>query len=137
MPSAYKGWGAELTNEITPVEADTERFFSNKKPEFTGREATLNVKEKGIDIKLVYLDVEIGDNDIVGGEPVLVGNRTIGVTTSGGYGHYTKKSLGFAYIEPGYAEEGTIFDIELLGERRKATVVIDPVWDPGSERSRT
>ena len=137
LEKAYKGWGAELTNEITPVEADTERFFSNKKPEFTGREATLNVKEKGIDIKLVYLDVEIGDNDIVGGEPVLVGNRTIGVTTSGGYGHYTKKSLGFAYIEPGYAEEGTIFDIELLGERRKATVVIDPVWDPGSERSRT
>ena len=35
-----------------------------------------------------------------GGEAVLVGDRAVGVTTSGGYGHTTGKSLGFAYVEP-------------------------------------
>ena len=136
LEKAYKGWGAELTNEITVVESQMERFFSNKKADFRGRQATLDVKEKGGEIMLVYLEVEPGNNDIAGSEPVLDGDKVIGITTSGGYGHTTQKSLGFAYVESDYAKPGCQFDIELLGARRTATVISDPVWDPMSERLR-
>lgn len=136
IEKAYKGWGAELTNEISMVEADAMRFFSKKKENFIGRQATLGVVEKGIAIKLVYFEVEAGDNDVVGGETVLHGDRVIGVTTSGGYGHTTQRSLGFAYVEPEHAEVGSEFDIYLLGELRKATVLGEPVWDPANERLR-
>lgn len=136
MEKAYKSWGAELTNEISMVEADAMRFFADKKDKFTGKKATLNVDESKINIKLVYFEVEMGDNDVVGGEAVLDGDRSIGVTTSGGYGHVTGRSLGFAYVEPEFASPGDNFDIYLLGESRKATVLSEPVWDPTNERLR-
>ncbi len=136
MEKAYKGWGAELTNEITMVEADAMRFFRVDKEDFIGKQATLNVDENNVDLKLVYLEVEMGDNDVVGGEAVMDGDEAIGVTTSGGYGHFTGKSLGFAYVPPAYAKPGSQFDVLLIGESRKATVLEEPVWDASSKRPR-
>jgi len=136
MEKAYKAWSAELTNEITLVEADMERFFAAGKGDFIGKAATLKVKQQGIATQLVYLEVEAGDNDVHGGEPVFDGERPIGVTTSGGYGHYTGKSLGFAYVAPEYAQPGGTLDLELLGQRRRATILSQPVWDPASARCR-
>jgi dimethylglycine dehydrogenase len=118
------------------VEADVQRFFNESKAGFIGKEATLKVREQGPEIKIVYLDLEPGDNDIVGGEPLMDGEKVIGITTSGGYGHYTGKSLGFGYVETPYAEQGKQFEVELLGQKRKVKVISDPVWDPASERSR-
>ena len=136
MEKAYKGWAAELTNEITPVEADIERFVAYVKEDFVGKAATLKVKQAGVVTQCVYLEVEDGDCDVVGGETVLDGERAIGVTTSGGYGHVTGKSLGFAYVEPAYTAPGSSFEIVVLGERRKATVLAEPVYDPANERLR-
>ncbi len=137
MEKAYKGWGAEMTNEITLVEADMERFFAEGKGDFTGRDATLEVRrEKGVTTRLVYVEVEAGDSDVHGGEPAVVDGRAVGVTTSGAYGHYTGKSLGFVYVEPEYANPGSQFDIDLLGEPHRATVLAEPVWDPDNERLR-
>jgi dimethylglycine dehydrogenase len=136
IEKAYKGWGAELTNEISMVEADVMRFFSKTKGDFVGKQATLSIDEDNIALKLVYVELEKGDNDIVGGEAVLDGAKPVGVTTSGGYGHTTQRSLGFAYVEPGYATPGSTFDIYLLGQQRKATVLGEPAWDPENERPR-
>ena len=137
LEKAYKGWGAELTNEITMIEAGLERFFAESKEGFVGKNATLEVKQNGISTKLVYVEVEANNSDIHGGEPALANGRAIGVTTSGGYGHYTGKSLGFVYVDPGYAEPGAQFDIDLLGTPYRATVLADPVWDPANERLRS
>ena len=136
MEKAYKGWGAELTNEIIMVEADAMRFFRADKEDFIGKQATLDVDKNNIALKLVYFEIEMGDNDVVGGEAVMDGDKAIGVTTSGGYGHITGKSLGFAYVPPSYSEPGSQFEVLLIGEARKATVLADPVWDPKAERSR-
>lgn len=136
MEKAYKGWGAELTNEITMVEADVMRFFKREKGDFRGRQATLDAQAGQVETQLVYFEVEPGDNDVAGGEVVLDGDRPIGVTTSGGYGHVTGKSLGFAYVESACASPGSAFDILLIGERRPATVLGEPAWDPACTRSR-
>ncbi|MBS1269146.1 MAG: 4-methylaminobutanoate oxidase (formaldehyde-forming) [Gammaproteobacteria bacterium] len=136
MEKAYKSWSTELTNEITMIEAGMERFFSSKKSDFVGKASTLKVKEQGISTKLVYLEVEPGNCDVQGGEPVFDGEQVIGVTTSGGYGHYTGKNLGFAYVSPNYADDGCHIGLEILGERRWAKVLAEPVWDPNSERLR-
>ncbi len=136
MEKAYKGWGAELTNEITMVEADLMRFFAESKDDFTGKSATLKVRDEGVQTRCVYFEVETGENDVVGGEPIFDGDRAIGVTTSGGYGHASGNSLGFAYVEPGFAEIGSRFELELLGKRRNATVLGEPAWDPDNQRLR-
>ncbi len=136
MEKAYKGWGAELTNEITMVEADMERFVGYDKEDFLGKAATLKVKQAGVATQLVYIEVVPGDSDIHGGEPVLAGGRVVGVTTSGGYGHATGKSLGFAYVEPELAAPGSEFEIDLLGAPHAAKVLAEPAYDPKNERLR-
>ncbi len=136
IEKAYKGWGAELTNEISMVDAGAMRFFADQKQHFIGKQETLNIAKQGATIKLVYFEVEATDNDVMGGEPVLDGDNVIGVTTSGGYGHTTQRSLGFAYVDPQYAKSGNTFDIVLLGQTRKAIVLSEPVWDAGNARLR-
>ena len=133
IEKAYRGWGDELTNEVTLLESDMERFIKFDKEDFTGRDATLEQREKGLTTRLVYFDLDGSESDVRGSEPVYDGETVIGVTTSGGYGHFTQKSLGFAYVPPEYAVPGTQFEVELLGERCMATVQQDPVYDPDNQ----
>ncbi len=135
IEKAYKGWGAELTNEITPVEADTMRFVKLDHA-FTGRAAVEAALANGVATHLVYLDVDAVDFDVAGGEPVFAGGEPVGVTTSGGYGHHTGRSLAFAFVGAGHEAPGTVLEVALLGERRSATVMAAPVWDPANTRLR-
>jgi dimethylglycine dehydrogenase len=137
MEKAYKAWGAELTTEITMIEADMDRFVDFDKGEFIGRDATLARKEKGIETKLVYVSVDTDDADPAGNEPVFDGDRIIGVTTGGAYGFSVGRSLAFAYVEPDYASPGSEFDISILGSRRRATVLAGPAYDPDNQRLRS
>ncbi len=113
-----------------------ERFVGYDKEDFVGKAATLKVKQAGIETQLVYVEVEAGDCDVHGGEAVLAEGRVVGVTTSGGYGHHTGKSLGFAYVEPALAAPGSGFEIDLLGALRAARVLAEPAYDPKNERLR-
>jgi dimethylglycine dehydrogenase len=136
LEKAYRGWGAELTNEITMTEADMERFLKLDKEDFIGRAAALKSQSDGPRSKLVYLTVDADDSDCMGNEPVMADDRIIGVTTSGGYGHAVQKSIAFAYVEPDYAAPGTRFEVRMLGHARQATVMADALYDPGNERPR-
>jgi dimethylglycine dehydrogenase len=133
MEKGYRGYGAELTNEITLVEADCTRFFAPEKGAFRGRETTLSVQAAGITTALVYGEIAATDCDTYGGEAVMQGDRVVGVCTSGGYGHASAKSLTFAYVEPGTTEG---LDVVVLGERRQLTVLDAPAWDPENARQK-
>jgi dimethylglycine dehydrogenase len=135
MEKAYPGMGTELTSEVTPVEARLDRFV-DLDHDFVGRAAVVETRERGASIHLVYLEVDATDTDVAGGEPVIVDGRAIGVTTSGGYGHATGRSLAFAYVDSGFEAPGTQLEIALLGDRRPATVLAAPVHDPENERPR-
>ncbi|MBI3673634.1 MAG: FAD-dependent oxidoreductase, partial [Rhizobiales bacterium] len=111
MEKAYRGWGAELTTEVDMFEASMERFIRLDKTHFIGREPSLSKQQHGPRIKLVYLEVDNTDSDCVGNEPVYQGDRVVGVTTSGGYGHAVNKSLAFAYIEPQLALKDTALEV--------------------------
>ncbi|MCJ7814580.1 MAG: hypothetical protein MUP31_00875, partial [Xanthomonadales bacterium] len=137
MEKAYRGWGAELTNEVTMLDSAMERFIKFDKEDFVGKEATLRQREEGLAMKLVYFEVESTDSDVRGGEPIFDGETCIGVTTSGAYAHYVKKGLGFGYVDPAHAGPGCRFKVELLGESCTATVLEDPVYDPSNLRLRT
>ena len=135
MEKAYRGWGAELTGEISLVEAGMDRFFNlNKKSNFIGSEALRNKLQSGVDIKIVYLEVEIDDADPRGNEPVYHNNKIVGVVTSGAYGFRVKKSLAFAYVNSDLANEGTEFLIGIQGQKRKAKVVGSPLYDPENKK---
>ena len=134
LEKAYRGWGAELTNEVTMTDADMARFLRLDKEDFTGKQATLAQRDRVM--QLVYFEVDATDSDVRGSEPLYHGDECVGVTTSGGYGHYVRKSLGFGYVTPALAQPGTELGVDLLGERRPARVLKDPVYDPANERLR-
>ena len=56
--------------------------------------------------------------------------------TTGGYGHFTNKSLGFGYVPPALAAPGKTLQVGLLNERCDITILEDGVHDPGNERLR-
>lgn len=134
MEKAYRGWGSELTSEIDMFEGSMERFIRLDKTDFIGRGASLRLKQRGERIKLAYLTVEAGDNDCRGNEPVYLNGKIVGLTTSGGYGFAVGKSLAFAYVDPILAKPGQALEILLLGERKKAQIVNEPLWDETNSR---
>ncbi len=135
MEKAYKAWGQELTTETTPVEAGLERFVDLDSP-FVGRDAVTARAEAGVETRLVYLVVDDGDADPLGNEPVRFGDRVVGLTTSGAYGHVVDRCVAFAYIDPRHASAGTELEIDILGRRRAAKVRDGALYDPGNRRLR-
>ena len=135
IEKAYKAQGSELTTEITPVEADIMRFVNMDK-DFQGKTATAERMDTDLDMICVYAELDADDTDAAGNEPTFDGDRVMGVTTSGCYGHSVDKSLLFAYVEPQFAAPGSTFDVKVMGHMRKATVLAEPAWDAASERLR-
>ena len=135
MEKGYKGWGSELTTELTPIEGGLDRFVDMDSP-FIGREAVVERTRKGVDTRLVYLSVDAVDADAHGNEPVYAGERVVGLTTSGAYGYAVEQSIAFAFVEPDLAGPGTELEVAILGRRCAARVLEQPLYDPANRRLR-
>jgi dimethylglycine dehydrogenase len=134
MEKGYKAWSSEFTNELNMLEADMARFIDFDKADFIGKAATQAHAPRPL--RIVYAQVDASDTDVRGGEPVLMGERCIGVTTSGAYGHRVRKSLAFACVPSEFAAPGTTVEVLLQGERRSATLLATPAYDPDNVRMR-
>jgi len=136
MEKAYRGWGSELTGEISLVEAGMSRFFNlKKKNNFIGAKVLQEKAQSGVDIKIVYLEVDADNADARGNEPVYHNNKVVGVVTSGGYGFRTKKSLAFAYVKSDLGTDENL-EIEIQGQRRKTKILDKVVYDPDNQKLR-
>jgi dimethylglycine dehydrogenase len=60
----------------------------------------------------------------------------VGRATAGCYGHVLGKSLAIGYVKPEHAAIGTALEIEILGERKQATVVVESPYDPANNDLR-
>jgi len=111
------------------------RFFNlNKKNNFIGSNILQEKLQSGVDIKLVYLDVDVDDADARGNEPVYHENKIVGIVTSGSYGFRVKKSLAFAYVKSNLASVGTELNIEIQGKKKRAAILTSPAYDPNNQK---
>ena len=134
----FPTWYRELRPIYGPFEAGLDRFVDLTKNDFIGREAAAAEKASGGTLRRVTLEVAAGDADVLGDEPIWHGGKVVGWVTSGGYAHYVKKSLAQGYVPKalgGDAAAGA-FEVEILGENRKATILTGPPFDPKGERMR-
>ena len=88
----------------------------------------------GIDIKIIYLEIDVDGADAIGNEPVYYNNKIVGIITSGGYGFRVNKSLAFAYVESALARENKEFEVEILGQKRPAISLKKMVYDSHNTR---
>jgi dimethylglycine dehydrogenase len=134
----FPTWYRELRPIYGPFEAALERFVDLSKSDFIGRDAALREKETGGKLRRVSFVVDATDADVVGDEPIWHSGKVIGWVTSGGYGHYVERSLAQGYVPRSLAADTApgAFEIEILGERRAATIAPEPLFDPQGRRMR-
>ncbi|NBU24586.1 MAG: FAD-dependent oxidoreductase [Gammaproteobacteria bacterium] len=134
MEKSYRMWGSDLTRDYTPFEASLDRFVRMNKGDFIGKAALEKQLAEGVPHRFITLEVHgVTDADPLGNEPLFAADgRMVGRATAGYYGHVLQKSLAIGYIKPEFAEVGTELSIEILGERKRATVVVESPYDPAN-----
>ena len=123
LEKSFGSWLREFRPDFMPVETGMDRFVDYKKStSFIGKAAALKDKESPAVRKLCCFVVDAKDADVVADEPIWHGNEVVGFVTSGGYAHYSNKSVAFGFLPVALIEEGKQIEIEILGQKRKATL---------------
>jgi dimethylglycine dehydrogenase len=137
IEKSYRMWGSDLTRDYTPYEASLDRFVRLNKGDFIGKKALARQLALGVPHRFATLEVHrVTDADPLGNEPLFAGGRLVGRATAGCYGHVLGKSLALAYVDAAHAAVGSPMEIEILAERRKATVLPESPFDPDNHRLR-
>jgi len=138
IEKGYRAWKGDLSTDYSMLEGGLERFVKFDKPQdFTGKAALLAEKQRGRKKAFVTLRIEAGDADAPYMSTIWHDGRIVGETTSGAWGYRVNASVALAMLRADLAETGRELEVEIYGERRKATVQSDqPFWDPENERLR-
>ena len=138
IEKSYRLVGRELSIEYTAYESGLDRFVHPNKGQFLGRDALVRAHADGDRWRFATMEMhDVTDADARGSEPLWIGDELVGRVTSGGYGWRTGKSLALGMICPDHAGIGTELDIQILGERRRATVIAESPYDPENGKLRT
>ena len=136
LEKCYRAWKLDMTHEYTPLEAGLDRFVKLDKDDFIGKAALLRQKQMGVAERLVPLLVEADDADAPACATVFENGATAGLVTSGGYGYAVERSIALAYLRADLTAPGSEVEIDILGQRRKAIVAEEPIYDPTNARLR-
>ncbi|NNE11956.1 MAG: GcvT family protein [Ilumatobacter sp.] len=146
LEKMFGTWFREYRPIFTPVEARMERYVKFDH-DFIGRKALESAPPPRR--LLSYFEVEPDPDDpadVIGDEPIWHegpdGWQVVGWVTSGGYAHYSRRSLALGYVDAAVAGDGGDegngrFEIEIIGRRRPATLLHEPVLDPQGDRMRS
>ena len=135
IEKGYHGWGADFGIEYNAFDAGLDRFVSKKKTNFVGRDAFLAQAEATRSCHFTMFELEGHGADALPSDPVCRDGRPVGYVTSAATGFRIGKRIALGYLTVG-AAPGDVFDIEILGQAVKATVVAEPFYDPANARLR-
>lgn len=130
LEKGYRLWGADIHTEYNPYEAGLGFAVRLTKGDFLGREALEQVKAKGVTRKLCCMTLDDPKAVVMGKEPILDNDKVLGYATSANYGYSVGRCIVYGYLPVEYATEGTAVDVEYFGERYRATVSKEPLYDP-------
>jgi dimethylglycine dehydrogenase len=136
LEKSFGAWMREYRPDYTPAETGLDRFVCFEREGFIGREAALAERERLPARRLVALVAAAIDADVWGYEPIWHEGEVVGFVTSGGYAHFVQRSVALGLVPAALAAGGTALEIEILGDRRPAAIVSEPLFDPGGARMR-
>ena len=133
----FGSWGREFSPDYSPGETGLDRFIRwNKDADWIGRAAAAAEKAAGPKRKLATFIVDADDADVVAWEPIWLDGAVTGYCTSGGFSHFTGKSLAQGFLPTDSIKDGLAVEIEILGHRRPARVHLAPLFDADGARMR-
>ncbi|MEE4113581.1 MAG: FAD-dependent oxidoreductase, partial [Desulfobacteraceae bacterium] len=135
LEKGYLAWKSEMNVHHTPLETNVAWTVKMDK-DFIGKAGLEKQKAAGVPRQLVCLVCQADDADPWGYNPIFDGDQIVGMTSSGGYGHRTDKSIALGYVPPALAAPGTRLEVEVLGKRLAAEVTAMPLYDPKNERMK-
>jgi len=130
-------WAREYRPIYGPFEANLGRFVDFKKAHFIGRSAALEERDSGGALRLVGFSIDAADADALGDEPIWHDGHVVGWVTSGAFGHRVGASLALGYVPAAVASADGGFEIEIIGERHRATRLTGAAYDPTGALMRT
>jgi dimethylglycine dehydrogenase len=137
IEKSYRLIPRELSIEYSAYESGLDRFVHPNKGDFLGRDALVKAHAEGDKWKFVTMEVHgVTDADARGSEPLWKGNELVGRATNGAYGWRLKKSLALGMVRPEHGAIGNELEIQILGERKRATVIEESPYDPENARLR-
>ncbi len=119
----YRHWKADLITEFDPFESALERFVDLEKSAFPGRAALLAKKEQAPRRRFVTLKIKDDALPAHPGASVVAKGQLIGTVTSAAFGYRSLENIAMAFIDPAYAVEGTMIELEQLETTSIAEVV--------------
>jgi len=137
LEKSFGSWMREFKPDYTPLETGMDRFMSyDKAADYIGKAAALAERDQPPQRRLVTFIVDALDADVVADEPIWKDGQVVGYVTSGGYAHFSEKSVAFGFVPIEMIAEGATFEIEILGEMRPANLYSEPLFDPQAKRMR-
>jgi glycine cleavage system aminomethyltransferase T len=138
LEKGYRAWGADIHTEYNPFEAGLGWAVQMGKGEFIGRDALRAVKRKGVKRALCCMIFEDEAAICLGKEPILsMSGEKLGYVTSADYGYSVGKYIAFGYLPIEQADIGNKVRVQYFDKTYTATVVDEPLFDPGMKRLKS
>ena len=120
-------YGHELSDTITPLEANLGWITKLQKGPFTGSDKIAAQKEKGLERRLVGF--EMTDRGIARDDfDVYIDGNKVGYVTSGSPAPFLQKNIGMAFVPLEFANVGQEIKIDVRGKQLSAVVVPTPFY---------
>jgi glycine cleavage system T protein len=123
LEKGYRLWGADIYSEHNPYEAGLGFAVKLDKGDFIGRDALLELRDKGVTRKLCRMYFDDPNAVVMGKEPILSDDKVLGYVTSSNTGYTLGESIAYGYLPIDFAKEATPVDIYYFGKRKPAKVV--------------
>jgi dimethylglycine dehydrogenase len=131
LEKSYRLIPREMSIEYSALESGLDRFVKlDKDYDFVGKQGLLDWQKRGFENCFATLEVHgVTDADARGSEGLYQDGQLVGRATSGGFGFRTNKSLALGLVKAAYGAIGTELEIEILGQRYRATVIDESPFD--------
>jgi 4-methylaminobutanoate oxidase (formaldehyde-forming) len=133
LEKGYRAWAGEINSETNPYEAGLGFAVSTKKDNFIGKPALIKAKEN-INRKLTAIIFDDIREVAMSNDPIFINGQVIGRVKSAGQGYTINKAIAYAYLPVEHASVGSTVEIEMFGEKKRAVITAEPIFDPKGAR---
>ena len=126
--------GNDHDKSTNPFEAGIGRVVRFTKPDFSGRQALIDVVNRGLTRTIAWFKLE-SSAVVAKGDSIRLDGKTVGTVTSGSYSPTLGRGVAMGYVEPSYAIQGATFDVGPDSQTERATLSVMPLYDPGDVRT--